>query len=192
MTDESSAGSQPKTIQSTAATPPFTPLAHPGGGVSPKPGKGKTFDPRSVEKTRPNQLDSVMVLNHPAMGNFSALATNRMANVAIANGLGNERPTTCLISFSEDNQYMFIMPCMPGHDMQVEIKYDGALAALINLWKPFAPMGKSARKGMREYYPVEMTEEPVEIEDQKGFALYVHLVAIKEEPVKSRKKQESK
>lgn len=61
-----------------------------------------------------------MVLVYPANSTWSALASNRLANVAIANGLGNERPTHCRISFSEDNQYMFLIP----HMKELEVRRD--------------------------------------------------------------------
>lgn len=61
---------------------------------------------------------------------------------------------------------------------------------MINLWKPFSGFGKKAPKGKREYYAVEVTDEPIEMDDVKGFALWVHLVPYDEQPIKSRKKSE--
>lgn len=149
------------------------------------PAPGKAFDPRAIEKTESNMLDSVMVLTHPAQSAWSTRATNRLSIVAIANGLGNERPERALAQFSDDNEYLFIMPVI-DHAKAIQISYDGDQSAIINLRKVFTSIHRTATKGMREYYSVEATDEPVTIEDETGFALWSHLVAIDEQPIKPR------
>jgi hypothetical protein len=153
------------------------------------PAPTKVFDPRTVERARKNMHESILGLTNPATAIFSVVATNRLGQIALENGIGNDKPTRVILSFSGDHQFLFLMPCLPDHPKGVEVRHrDGK--ATINLWAAFAPIGKEAPVGKREYYAVEVTPEPVVMEDLKGKAIYVRLHPIDTVSLRNRKRKD--
>jgi hypothetical protein len=162
---------------------------YPDGKPFMPPAPTKVFDPRAVERARKNMHESILGLTNPATAIFSVVATNRLGQISMENGTGNDKPTRVLLSFSGDNQFLFIMPCLPDHPKGVEVRHrDGK--ATINFWAAFAPIGKEAPVGKREYYAVEVTPEAVVMEDLKGKAIYVRLQPIDTVSLRNRKRKD--
>jgi hypothetical protein len=103
----------------------------------------------------------------------------------MANELGTREPVKALISFSSDRKWGFIMPVHPTATKGVKITYQRK-EAHINFWGAFQEFSRTVEKGFREYYQLEITDEPITIHGMKGYALFFSLEEYEKEPISER------
>lgn len=182
----------PSPFLEVAATVPRLPE---GGQVSagrpaqqklkpPMPTGKADYDPEAVQRTKATLDFPLLTMTRPVNSRLNTLATELLGRCAMANELGLREATHALVTFSDDRQWLFLMPTVK-HSKAVEINYHKKQAHL-NLWKPFEESGKMVEKGYKEIYALEMTEEPITIHGVSGFALYIYLVEPKKESIQPR------
>lgn len=180
---EQVAATAPRLPDLSGPTPSSPPTAH---KVKPTLPTGvQDFRDDEVEREKPNLLSPLMTLRRPAMSQLTTLGTELLGDCAMANALGTRDPIKALVTFSDDKKWLFFMPVGPKANNAVDITYSKKLAS-INFWKPFQKSGKVVQKGYKEYYALEMTEEPIVILGVKGFALYCSLEHFQEEAIQRR------
>lgn len=157
----------------------------PPGQAPPVPAAQYDFDPEDVQRSRANVFSPAMTLNRPALGRLSAMGTDLLGDCAIATGLGVRQPVKLKVTFSKDNKWCFLMPVHSTATRAIKVTYNRGQAYL-NLWGPFEGKDKIVEKGYRELYDLWMTEEPITIHDQTGFALYFSMESYERESLSKR------
>lgn len=132
-----------------------------------------------------NMLNAVLIVDEPALGEFSAVATHRWGEVSMDLGLGTSRPPKVHVGLDPSKRFLFMAPTTNEDPLGLEVKYSRG-RTFINLSKAFVPLNRYVEAGRREYYHIGITPDKVRFDD--GFesaSLYVYLTPFKTEPRRS-------
>lgn len=124
----------------------------------------------------------------PAQFSFTGLGNQRFGKLCLESGLGTDRPTTILPVPDATRTKLYLIPGVI-HPAAVEVTYYRNLPRF-NLVKLFTKMKRILPKGSREFYPVAIAEEWVQVDGQEYRALVMPLKRTKTRWEKTEAKKE--
>lgn len=124
-----------------------------------------------------NMLDPVLAVATPAAGTMSALATVDLGKVSLLNQLGTTRPAKVIAALDATKRFFYIIPVAGDHEGGIEVVYDGSRCG-ITLYKTLAAVDRLVPEGMRDYYPLKPTPNPIKVGKFEAYGLYCKLANV--------------
>jgi hypothetical protein len=139
----------------------------------------------NVEIRRRNQYSSGLWVETPAMADWTALATKRLAKTSLQSGEMTERPTKCLVVTAPGQAGLYFIPGI-DHPDAIEVKYINGRAKM-NLVKVFTALDKLITPGNREFFPIVWPDHPISFDGQEYKVVMMQSVKTATKRVKTNK-----
>lgn len=151
----------------------------------------------AVRETRTYRLGMVLALSEPAKAEGPAMALKSLSHVSMENGLGTPRPPKLVTALDNTKTHLYLMPAPATvTEDTFDIAY-GRYGFQVNLYDLFKMLNCLVPKGFREFYKLEVTPEPIRIDNIVGKALVIELgnperVPIHELPEEKKRERKAK
>ncbi len=126
------------------------------------PVAGQLVDYSALETRTRSMQDAGIWVEAPASARMTSLARTRWVKLAMAQGLGTDKPKWALVIPDPEKKSLFFVPWKEEHPSAVEVRYYRN-GARMNLTPVFTYLGRILDVGSREFFPVKLSERPVKV-----------------------------